>query len=61
MQRSLPAASAGLIMLDASSEPPLVAPAPKIVWSSSMNRMARPSWSVSAFITALRRSSKSPR
>ena len=40
MQRSLPDASAGLRMFDASIEPPLVAPAPTMVWISSMNRIA---------------------
>ncbi len=60
MQRSSPLASAGLRMLEASSEPPLVAPAPITVWISSMNRIAclLASSSVS---TAFSRSSKSPR
>jgi hypothetical protein len=40
MQRSSPDASAGLSRLDASIEPPLVAPAPTMVWISSMKRIA---------------------
>ena len=60
MQRSSPLASAGLRMFDASIEPPLVAPAPTMVWISSMNRIA-PGFCLSALITALRRSSNSPR
>ena len=40
MQRRSPLASAGLRMFEASSEPPLVAPAPITVWISSMNRIA---------------------
>ena len=40
MQRSSPEASAGLSRFDASIEPPLVAPAPTMVWISSMNRIA---------------------
>ena len=40
MQRSVPLASAGFRMLEASIEPPLVAPAPMTVWISSMNRIA---------------------
>ena len=35
-----PDASAGLSRFDASMLPPLVAPAPMIVWISSMKRMA---------------------
>ena len=40
MQRSSPEASTGFRMFDASSEPPLVAPAPTTVWISSMKRIA---------------------
>ena len=40
MQRSSPVASAGLSMFEASIEPPWVAPAPTMVWISSMKRMA---------------------
>jgi len=40
MQRTVPDASAGLSRLDASIEPPEVAPAPITVWISSMNRIA---------------------
>ena len=40
MQRSSPDASAGLSMFDASIEPPVVAPAPTMVWISSMKRIA---------------------
>src|SRR5438046_2428075 len=60
MQRRSPEASAGLRMLDASIEPPWVAPAPTTVWISSMKRMA-PGFAVSAAITAFRRASNSPR
>ena len=37
--RRPPLASAGLSRLDASSVPPLAAPAPMMVWISSMKRM----------------------
>ena len=47
-------------MLPASIEPSAL-PAPTIVWSSSMNRMIRPSCLDSSLSTALSRSSKSPR
>ena len=40
--------------------PPEVAPAPITVWISSMKRIA-PGWFSISFITALSRSSKSPR
>ena len=60
MQRRLPDASDGLRMLDASIEPPLVAPAPTTVWISSMNRMA-PGVASSSEMTFFSRSSKSPR
>ena len=40
MQRSLPEASAGLRMFEASIVPPLTAPAPTMVWISSMKRIA---------------------
>ena len=56
MQRSLPLASAGLRMFDASIELPVVAPAPTMVWISSMKRTA-PSISCRRLITPLRRSS----
>ena len=60
MQRSLPDCKAGLRMFEASMDPPLVAPAPTMVWISSMNRIA-PGWASSALRTALRRSSNWPR
>ena len=60
MQRSRPEASAGLSRFDASMLPPLVAPAPTMVWISSMKRMRLGCFS-SALMTALMRSSKSPR
>jgi hypothetical protein len=60
MQRIVPAASAGFSMLEASMAPPEVAPAPITVWISSMNSTAS-SWFSSSWITAFRRSSKSPR
>ena len=40
MQRSSPDCSAGFSRFDASIEPPDVAPAPMMVWISSMNRTA---------------------
>ena len=55
-----PRARAGLRMLPASMEPS-VAPAPTMVWSSSMKRMMRPSDFWTSFSTDLRRSSNSPR
>src|SRR5438132_189708 len=60
MQRSSPLARAGLRRLEASIDPPLVAPAPTSMWISSMKRMA-PGFSASAFTTALSRSSNWPR
>ena len=60
MQRSFPLASAGLRRFEASMVPPQVAPAPTMVWISSMKRIASGSFS-SALSTALRRSSNSPR
>ncbi len=60
MQRSPPDWSAGFSRLEASIEPPEVAPAPITVWISSMNRIA-PSCFSSSVSTALMRSSKSPR
>ncbi len=60
MQRSRPEARAGLSRLDASMVPPLVAPAPMMVWISSMKRML-PGCFSSALSTALMRFSKSPR
>ena len=59
-QCSSPRARAGLSILPASIEPSAL-PAPTIVWSSSMNRMMRPSCLDSSLSTALSRSSKSPR
>ena len=55
-----PRASAGLRMLPASMEPS-VAPAPTMVWSSSMNRMTLPSDFWTSLSTAFKRSSNSPR
>ena len=60
-RRSSPRASIGLIMLPASIEPSPVAPAPTIVWISSMNVMICPSEPLISSSTALRRSSNSPR
>mmetsp|Transcript_5799 Transcript_5799/g.14878 ORF Transcript_5799/g.14878 Transcript_5799/m.14878 type:complete len:266 (-) Transcript_5799:385-1182(-) len=60
MQRSSPRLSCGLSRLLASIAPP-VAPAPTTVWISSMNRIMFPSAPSTSFITALRRSSNSPR
>ena len=60
MRRSSPRASIGLIMLPASMAPS-AAPAPTMVWSSSMKVMTSPSASTISFRTALRRSSNSPR
>src|SRR5436190_17230861 len=51
---------AGLRMFEASIEPPLVAPAPTMVWISSMNRTA-PGCFLRAFSTAFKRSSNWPR
>ncbi len=60
MQRSSPEASCGFKMFDASIDPPEVAPAPTIVWISSMNRIALSSLTM-ALITPLSRSSNCPR
>ena len=59
MQRILPLASAGLRMFEASIELPVVAPAPMMVWISSMKRIA--SDSSRRLMTPLRRSSNWPR
>ena len=59
--RSSPRASIGLIMLPASIEPSPVAPAPTMVWISSMNVTICPSDSLISSRTAFRRSSNSPR
>mmetsp|Transcript_27581 Transcript_27581/g.79519 ORF Transcript_27581/g.79519 Transcript_27581/m.79519 type:complete len:254 (-) Transcript_27581:285-1046(-) len=58
--RSSPRASSGLRRLPASMAPPL-APAPTIVWISSMKEMILPSASLISLSTAFRRSSNSPR
>ena len=60
IRRSSPRASSGLIMLPASIAPS-AAPAPTMVWSSSMKVMTSPSASVISFRTAFSRSSNSPR
>ena len=60
MIRSSPAASTGLISVARSIVPPVVAPAPTVVCTSSMNRIGV-GRRASASITALNRSSKSPR
>mmetsp|Transcript_6473 Transcript_6473/g.8931 ORF Transcript_6473/g.8931 Transcript_6473/m.8931 type:complete len:201 (+) Transcript_6473:2098-2700(+) len=59
MKCSSPRASAGLIMFEASIEPP-AAPAPTSVCNSSTKRMTLPSFSTS-FNTPLNLSSNSPR
>ena len=58
--RSSPRASIGLSRLPAETAPS-AAPAPTIVWSSSMKRMIWPSLAVISPSTALSRSSNSPR
>ncbi len=58
--RSSPRASIGLSMLPASIAPS-AAPAPTIVWSSSMNTMIWPLASAISLSTAFSRSSNSPR
>ena len=58
--RSSPRASIGFRRFAASTAPS-AAPAPTIVWSSSMKRMIWPSASWTSFSTAFRRSSNSPR
>ena len=59
--RSSPRASRGLIMLPASIAESPEAPAPTMVWSSSMKVTISPSASLISSRTALRRSSNSPR
>ena len=58
--RSAPRASIGFRRFAASTAPS-AAPAPTIVWSSSMNRITCPAASSISFSTAFRRSSNSPR
>ena len=58
--RSSPRASIGLRRFPAETAPS-AAPAPTIVWSSSMKRMICPSLAVISCSTAFRRSSNSPR
>ena len=60
MQRSSPEARAGLSRLEASIDEPLVAPAPTMVWISSMKRMA-PGTFLTPAMTPLSRCSNSPR
>ena len=60
MQRSSPDCSEGFSRFDASIEPPDVAPAPMIVWISSMNSTEL-GFFLSSASTAFSRSSKSPR
>ena len=60
MTRSSPAVSIGLISVARSIVPPVVAPAPTVEWISSMKRIGIGRFA-SAVITALKRSSKSPR
>ncbi len=59
IQCSSPRASMGLSRFPASIAPS-VAPAPTMVWSSSMNSIIWPSDSATSLSTALRRSSNSP-
>ena len=59
IQCSSPLASMGFNILPASIEPS-AAPAPTIVWISSMKRMILPSLSFTSCRTAFRRSSNSP-
>ena len=58
--RSWPAVRIGLISVARSIVPPVVAPAPTVEWISSMNRIGIGRFA-SALMTALKRSSKSPR
>ena len=60
MQRSSPEASAGLRRFDASMELPVVAPAPTMVWISSMKRIE---WGIflTPAMTPFSRCSNSPR
>ena len=60
MVRSSPRASCGLSKLEASTAPS-AAPAPTMVWSSSINKMIAPCEEVTSFRNALSRSSNSPR
>ena len=60
MQRTWPLAKAGFNKLAASIVPPPVAPAPIMVWISSINKIAC-GCACKAFRTAFKRSSKSPR
>ena len=60
IRRSSPRASIGLSMLPASIEPS-AAPAPTMVWISSMKVMIWPSAFLISFRTLFRRSSNSPR
>ncbi|MNC88359.1 hypothetical protein D3C83_41640 [compost metagenome] len=55
-----PEASTGLMMLEASMTPPEAAPAPMMVWISSMNRI-EPGFFFSCAMTPFNRFSKSPR
>ena len=59
MHFNSPDASAGLSKLDASIDPPLVAPAPTTVWISSINKIAL-SFNETSFNIAFNLSSKSP-
>ena len=58
--RTSPAVSTGLMSVARSIVPPVVAPAPMVEWISSMNRIGSGS-ARRAAMTALNRSSKSPR
>ncbi len=58
--RSWPVVRIGLMSVARSIVPPVVAPAPTVEWISSMNRMGIGRFD-SALMTALNRSSKSPR
>src|SRR4030095_2845234 len=58
--RRSPALRSGLMSVARSIVPPVVAPAPTVEWISSMNRIDR-GLTPSALMTALNRSSKSPR
>ena len=60
MTRSWPVVRIGLISVARSIVPPVVAPAPTVEWISSMKRIGFGRFA-SAAITALKRSSKSPR
>ena len=60
MQRSSPDWSSGFSMFEASTVAPWAAPAPRMVWISSMKRIGLLR-SRTAAISALKRSSKSPR